>query len=570
MPDKLDPACNVGRIVKVDASCGCTVTRTSVTGLSPDDIIALSNKEVFLTKAVLDGKEAKMLGVPERGLQELLTSRIKDIGPDLNSVKIDRQSIVQPFIMRTQRSVMNSHYYTIETGLAPTDAGVGQIPAGAWDVILNLGPSWLRTNFTDIQTFFLPGSTLQILTWDNVAAKNAKTLEFTIIRAVNADAGAVAKARVTLAPNYNSAGWAALSAPEKNILHPTFGVAQIGTNSIDNHESYCPIQRSDLSRHIIVDWLQTSRESYCREQSYEEILDLILKGKVNDYLAGFKYQSIADQHKQQAMANRRAWYNSVFFGQVIDVVNQTTANWRNLPIVYDITNTSCPLAYKARAEGIFTKLSNCNRVVDMAGNKLSLDYIFGQLYYLRRNREADGDSIQVIDSMTDRYTASMLFEVMCKYYKKRYELEYTRFFKSNEKITHDGFILFNYNIYDVEEAAVQWAVFVDDYFNDLVDAFASPVVGWDFRTRGRNLWFIDWSDINIGVGEQRQVQRKTPDPDTNALYACVIDANITTYDLRSKMWTVMIDRPQRHLVIHNFTNQCAQTTAGFGCVVPQS
>jgi len=34
-----------------------------------------------------------------------------------------------------------------------------------------------------------------------------------------------------------------------------------------------------------------------------------------------------------------------------------------------------PLAYKASALGIFTLLSDCNRVIDMNGNRLDLDDI---------------------------------------------------------------------------------------------------------------------------------------------------------------------------------------------------
>ena len=569
MADVLNPNC-VGRIVKVDASCGCTLTRTSITGLSPDDIVALANKEIYLTQAILDAKEAKMLGVPERGLMELLTSKVSDIKDDLQISKIDKQSIVMPFIQRQQRSFVNANYFTIESGAVPGDAGVGSVPVSAFNLTLNLGPSWLKSNLGNIERYFVPGSTLIVLTWDSHLTKNARTLVFTIYRAVNADVGNDAKALVTVYPNVNGTDWNAMSGAERLVYQPTFGVAQTGANSVANEESYCPVQPSDLSNRLIVNWLQTTREAYCREQSYEEVLDQILKGRVNDYLKAFKYQSIADQQKQQAARYRREFYNTVFYGQAIDINKQTTANWQQLPIVYDIINTSCPLAYKASAEGIFTQLNNCNRVVDMAGNKLDLDYIFQQLYYLRRNREADGDSVQVIDAMTDRYTAGMIQEVMMKYYKARYDLDTTRYFRANEKITHDGFLLFNYNIYDIVESGVQFAVFVDDYFNDMIDAFATSVVGWDFRSRARNLWFIDWSDIRIGVAGEMRVTRKNPDPETSDLYKCVMAPNIRTYDLRSRTFTVMVDRPQRHLIIHNFADSCAKITAGNGCVVPQS
>ena len=49
--------------------------------------------------------------------------------------------------------------------------------------------------------------------------------------------------------------------------------------------------------------------------------------------------------------------------------------------------------------------------------RLDLDYIFQQLYYLKRYRESDGDKVQIIDSMTGRLTANVIYDAMSKYYK---------------------------------------------------------------------------------------------------------------------------------------------------------
>jgi hypothetical protein len=71
------------------------------------------------------------------------------------------------------------------------------------------------------------------------------------------------------------------------------------------------------------------------------------------------------------------------------------------------------------------------------------------------------------------------------------------------------------------------------------------------------------------VAGSKQVTRKNPDPATSDLYKCVITPNIRTYDLRSKMWTVMVDRPNRHLIYHNFASGCPRVTIP-NCAVPQS
>lgn len=564
----LDTACTIGRVVKVDSPCGCTLTRTTVTGFTGADIEALAFKEIALTKAILDAAEAKMLGVPENPLMNLLNGKTKDI--KVPTTQIDEQSIVMPFIQRTQRSVINANYFTIVSGAATPTAGVGAVPASAWTLVLGLGNSTFQTTLAQIERYFVAGQTLIVKTWDGVDTKTARTLVFTIYSAVNADSGATPRASVIVYPPVSAANWALYTAVQRSVWRPGFGMAELGANSIADEESHCQNQPSDLSRNLIVNWLQTTRESYCREAAYEQVLTYIMQGRVNDYLKAFKYQSIAEQQKQMKARYDLEWYNSVFYGQAIDVDNQTTTNWQSLPIVYDVANDTCPLAYKARALGIFTLLNDCNRVRDFTGLPLDLNTIFSDLYYLRRNREASGDRVAVIDSFTDRHNSGYIFESMTKYYKARYEWDTVRYAKIDQKITHDGIMMFVYDIYDIKEAGVQWAVFQLDYFNDMVDAFAVTVVGWSFSTRANNLWFIDWSDIAIGVARTKQVTRRSPNANTDlALYQCVISPNVKTYDLRSKMWTVMVDRPNRHFIYHNFATGCPVVEIP-ECTVPQS
>lgn len=571
MADNLVPSC-VGRTVAIDASCGCTISRMTITGFTSTDIVNLANSEIDLTRLVLEAREAKILGVPERGLEMLLKGRIANIKGEMVTQKIDGQSIIQPYIMRTQKSFVNDNYFKITAGTPTPTAGVGDMPASAWDITAILGGAWINDGgMSSLEQSFVVGSTLIVHTWDNHVTKAALTLQFTILASVNADAGGTFKATVTLAPNLTAAEWAALTAAEKAIYHPTYGMAQTSANNVDDREAYCNQQRADLNKRIIINWIQTSRNVVCSQQSYEEVLDAILAGKVNDYLKGFKYLDLAAQEKQKMARANREWMNSVMYGQIING-NQTEALWRNLPPVLDPLDENCQLGVHANALGFFTQLNNCNRVVDLGGAALSLDYIINTvLYPLKRNREADGDSIQVIDSMTNRYMSAIIYETMSKYYTARYGVEVTRFAKIGEKITHEGFLFFNYNVYDIPDAGVQWAVYVDDYFNDFVDAFNQRIVGWDFKTRANSLWFIDWSDAIIGVMKTNQVVRKYPDMGgIPEVYKCVIQPNVSTYRLSSKTYTPLLDRPSRSLIIHNMSFACPVATAGYGCTVPQS
>jgi hypothetical protein len=571
MADVLNPSC-IGRTIAIDNTCGCTLTKMSVTGLTAADIVNFGNSEIDLARVIFDSQELKMWGVPERSLSMLLKGKIQNIKPDLQMAKINRQSIIQPWITRRQQSFVNDNYFKIETGVPCPTAGVGSTPASAWDLTLLLGGAWVNDGgISALEQSFVVGSTLIVHTWDGIANKTALTLQLTILASVNADAGGTYKAKVTVAPNLTAAEWAALNAAEQAAYHPTFGVAQPAANNVADEESYCNQQRATLNERLVDFWLQTTRTVTCLQQSYEEVLDAIQAGKVNEYLRNMKFLDIAAQEKQKLARSEREWMNSVMYGQVING-NQTQALWRSLPAVNDPLDSTCQLGVKANALGFFTQLNNCNRVIDMAGGALSLDYIINTvLYPLKRNREADGDQIKVIDSMTNRYMSAIIFETMTKYYTAKFGVNITRYFKADEKIEHDGFLFWQYNVYDIQDAGVQWAVFVDDYFNDFVDSFNQKIVGWDFKTRANSIWFIDWSDVSVGLLKTNQAVRKWPsiDPVTVETYKCVLTPNITTYKLSSKTWTPMIERANRHLIIHNFTFACPIVTIP-GCTVPQS
>lgn len=568
MADNLIPNC-VGRQIAIDASCGCTLSRMSITGLTPQDILDLANKEINLTNLILQAKEAKMLGVPERGLSALLKGTIRDIKSGLKiDTTMNEQSIIMPFIQRTQSSFINDNYFSIVSATPTPGAGTGTIKFSSWDITLGLGSSWLKTDLDKLELSFVPGSTLIVHTWDSVATKNAVTNQFEIISAVNADVGATHQAKVTVVPNITDTAYNLLTDAERRLYHPTFGYAQTGANNVDDRESYCNSQRADMSKKIVLNWIQTVRTSICTQQSYEEVLNAILGGKVNDYLKGFKYLSLANQEKVKLARAEKEWMNSIMFGQAING-NQNITDWRSLPAVLDPNDTTCQLGVKANALGFFTILNNCNRVVDLAGAALDLDFIFAELYKLRRTREAEGDSVPIIDSLTDRYTSATIYESMQKYYKARYGIDTTRYANINQEITHDGFIMFNYNVYDIPDAATKWLVATDDYFNDLIDAAPAKAIGWDFKTRARALVFIDWSDAFVGVLDTKAVTRKNPDPATAAIYKCVIEPNVNTYQLRSKTFTPVMDRPGRHLWIYNFSGACPKVST-LGCTVPQS
>jgi hypothetical protein len=575
------------RIVSVDSSTGCSLTKANIKGLTPSEFEALANKETDLARVIASSAEAKMLGVEERGLATLLTSSVQNIKPLINKQNIAEQSIILPYIQRRQRSQLNANYFAIEAGGVVTNAVGGHtavadatytFQGGDWAVVVNLGGSDWAAPLQDIARYFLPGGNVVINHWD--AAGNANESQYKIIGSAPADevgAGGttIAKAIVSLRPvggqvdHTPGTGWGNTGAAIQATYEATSGVLQTIANNVADYEAWCRNQPSDLSVRLLVNWLQTTRESREVNQEYKDTLAKIMSGKVNPYLSSMVYQPLNEQNRQAAKLSQDQWQRAVWYNQSISS-KQTPETYMQLPTVSDPEDADCTLEYKSNALGIKSLLYEGGRVMDMDGAAINLESLMGHLYQLKRNREQDGDTISVIDAMTDRFTYNRFFTAFNEYYKNRYGWEVHRNAQLNQTIHHDGIILFNYAIYDLPEVGCQLAIFHDPFFDDLLNvgsgdkwnldgsrATQDPVFDTagaaNFANINRTLWMVDWSDVKIGIAGTKSVTRSQPHPDIAEAYKCRMDSVKREYQLRSTKWTTLLDRPARHLIIQNFS-----------------
>jgi hypothetical protein len=590
---------NVARIIKVDDSTGCTLTNASIKGLTPAEFEALSNKEIDLARVIASSAEAQVLGVRQRGLVDLLNSSITNIKPLINKVNVAEQSIILPYIQRRQRSILNSGYFAIEAGKeadadSPLD-GYTLAPQD-YEVTVNLGASDWATPIDHIERYFLTGGFVIVNTWD-AASKEPIEVQFQIIGAKNADANSINKAVVTLRPvgkqiasSYATKdAWKGVNPPSATQValfpqyQPQYGILQTIANNVNDFEAWCQNQPTDLSVKIIVNWLQTTRESRTIDQSYKETLQKIMNGDVNSYLKSMVYTPLSEQNKIAAQASQDQWLRATWFNQPIND-KQTPETYMQLPAVTDPEDGTCTLEYKSNALGIKALLAESNRVKSKSGGVYTLEDLQSDIYYLKRNREQDGSSISVVDVMTDRFTYNKLFEVFNKYYQGRYGWGLDRNAQINQQITHNGILLFNYSMFDLPEVGCQLAVFHDPYFDDMInhgsmlfngDGFAggdganaikddgsrsaqnvfndaSGDLSAEYAKAVRSMWFIDWSDVKIGIAGTNSVTRKWPKPEVMESYKCRMAHKETEYSLRSTKWTTMMDVPARHLIVENF------------------
>lgn len=547
------------RIVSVPDGCGGTLTAASITGLTPAALAAYNKVEHDKARVIAEAVEARTIGVVPKTLNDLLMSRIKEIDKgQLNKRQVAGQSLILPFSYRNRRANLGFEYFNVVSGGATPGAGSGGIPASAWNIVVNTGPSPYASSLTDLHRYFLPGEYVYVESVNSAGTagvdRDKRVTPFKIVAA--STTGGVTT--VTIAANRTAAWWAAATNPEKAIYQPTHGVVHIGTNSVGDYESWCYNQPSDFSRSLLIDWHQTSRYTQCYNDEYERILNALMKGEVNEVEKNYNWLSLKEQNARQRQVFENKWAKDIFFGDIIDEKQQSPENYAQLPPIVDVEDGTV-YGYKARALGLRTLLANEGRVVDLHGGAIDLDVIWGLSYEVYRNRKVSGDSVDVIDWMTDKDTAQTLNISFITFLRENYGINTTQFIEQGKVL--DGVkVAYRYNRYTLPGLGFDIAIFVEEFFTDRVTAFGNGSGGLngsvDFKASGRSIWLIDWSDFALGIVATNSAKREYKGKitaDANSLFSCVIAMNTKHYDLRSTTWTTQIGDSKRHLVIENYS-----------------
>ncbi len=540
------------RLITVDDSNGCTLTRAAIRAFTRQDFEDQQSKEVGMDRIIAATKEGRMAGVRENTLMDLLLSRHVAMPMGKGA---GQGSVIAPFRLVPRQTVVNANYFTIESGAAHAQAGSGGFAASAWQIVVNIGGSAFRsTALKDLEKYFLPGSQILIEYVDS-STNVARSAVYKVVDAINSDSGSTRKATVTIEPLYTAAGWAALSAGDKTILHPTRGTVSRMANSISDYESY-GYQLPAVNPYGLLEyWHQTHRWADTYNEEYLKALEAPL---TSEWFKKFRTLPLAKQRKQREEGNEQMMMNTFFFGDVLSEV-QTVETYTSLPTIYDPADPTCPLEFKANTIGVQAQLNQNGRVSDRGGAVLDLDTIFTSCYNLKRNRETTSGTISVIDAMTDRLTAARIRDIMIKYYKAKFSADVTMYFTPGQKIL-DGLTkaaVLEYNLYELPDQGVQLAVFTHPYFDDRLAAFDTAN-----KAMGRYFWMIDWSDVAVNIFKTNSARRTTNLADE--LYRYVLTVAEKQTQLNSKTFEVAVGDTNRHSIIRNFSDGCPNVTVA-GC-----
>lgn len=534
------------RVINVSTS---GLTRASIFGMRPGDFEAQGTLEVYADQVISRSIEARVAGAIETSFESLLMSRIKGIKDEVTRRPVQNESCILPYIYRRQKRNINSNYFKVLAGAATAGAGSGGVHAGSWDLTIGNPLSKYGSNLPSIEKYFLVGK--QVVVEHITAAGAAVSGLFTITASVNADAGGVYKATLTLAPNNTTGSWAGLSAAEQFVFQPTTGFVMPLANSVSDYEAWAVNETAENPRNLLAYWLQTTRETFQYNDEYLKALNAAL---VSNYWKDFQQLPLAEQRRMQHMKSVRSWVNSVFYGQRI-TEKQDVATYDQLPTVTDPVSSET-LEYKANALGFRQQLIDAGRYLDLQGGALNLAVLLAQLYDVKRAREATGGEVENIDIMCDRWTAGNILDAMVAFYKVKYGVSLERHYTPNQALMFENQVLFNYNVFQIpaELGGFTLNVFWHNFFGDKVTAFQGDPTNPNLAMghRGRALWVIDWSDVELGIAKTNSVQRRTNEADE--LYYTRMAINVTHYQLNSTTWTAIMEDPSRSYIIENFSD----------------
>ena len=552
------------KIAKIRDGSGCSFTRASYNVMTLDEFAALGDQENLQT-VYARAAETKQRGVVEKSIAQLLQGRMKDYGQLIKPANVPgSQSIIAPYIVKKQRHVVNAGYFKVTAGSANDPATTTGFTSGYhWVITVQITDSPWQVPLDALERYFIPGNAVLI---DSLATSGAaRSAQFTVVAAYNADNGATKAATVVLAPNVTPTTFAGYTAGQKAAWQPTGGVVQVGANSVSDFESHCYNDPVNNNVKLMLYWLQTMRQSQIVSDEYLKAIDA---PNANEFFKVFSMLPYAEQVKQQNKLFNDRWWVSIFKGQAINEY-QNSEQWQGIngggvPKVYDIDDPSCLLEYKANAIGIEPQLQACGRVVDMAGAQLDFDSLREMVYQLKRHREGtnNGETVDVLPIQTDRDTANRIKTLFASKEAKQYGISYNRNFSSKEALEFSKSTGLAVNSYDWDEAGVSLDIVADPFFSDLL--YATPAA---HRSVNRYMWLLDYSDIDVGIAKTESRLKVYPnDKVVDDLWKCTIKTNEKQRRLESTTFTVAVHNPDRHLIIRNFSDSCPKLTVQ-GCSV---
>jgi hypothetical protein len=519
-------------------SCG-SVTRCNVIGAHQTDLETIfmdSGDFRDMTSLLIAQFEMKACGTRVNGLFDFLMASARNFSGFINKKKVrGSDSLVEPFILGQQKSIINDEYWTVLNGSGTADSYEFHI-INRYGI--DLDPAW-----------FAPGARIFVF-----SKTDGGTATRTAWRVISAELSTYSGNDTVLVTAASENAGSLTSAPK--VTFPTSGFLVIGTNNVSDWERFCHNQPALNPNRYVPFWFQTSRWTMCTDSLYEEALARLIS--VNEYFRQFGDVSIAERNRQYGMLFQRSWLQNVFWNKPISA-NQTLNAWKNLDKIYTyggsplyLPNEDRCVGFRANAIGIYEQLFQCGQVYDLQGQQLNLIELFDRIYDIHRSRSSQGKVADSIDIYTDTTTAFLFHRAMIRYYNTQYE-GLARFNISVSEGEH-GVLGFRWSSYYLLfPKGVTINIITHFFFDDMGSAAEAE----DMTETARFLWILDLGGgIYPGIiASNRKVfttGRLEDLAKIDSAFACVMENPTQEVSLNSVTWTVVVECPPDNAIFENF------------------
>lgn len=463
-----------------------TITRASVAHLTPADLENLFRPNGLF--ADMDSWfrtafEMKACGIKVNGMYDWIMSSQRNIGSLLSYEKVDRgPSLLKPFVLGRQDSVVNKEYWAISAGWT----GTAYKAANGDDAVYPLTDTVIDAAVTASGVALGTIRVIRVITRYGIDMDAKWFVDRDRIHVFGRTNGQTtigqwrvwasgASADLTYVDVIMSSENAGSSTPYDPT--PTAGVILAGGNNVNDYESWCQNRPTLDPRKRVPFWFQTMRRARRVDSEYKKVYSRLMES--NEYFRQFGDLDLAERNRQDEEEWQRRWLNSFFFGKKISA-NQTLANWQNLEQILTVTSAGVDpgtggkvIAYRANMVGIFEQLLACDRVRDLQNNSLNLYELFKEIYNIMRARKSQGKITDTIDIFTDQQTAADFETAMISYYRQ----EYGDIVRINiEEGSNE--LGFNWRTYKVKfPIGVKISIVTHEFFDDLLNAFETENIG---------------------------------------------------------------------------------------------
>jgi hypothetical protein len=548
-------------------TCG-TITRSSIDYLTPADLESLfapggvfADLEAWFKTAF----EMKACGTKVNGMYDWIMSGSKrregGVGGIDKRSKPRNPSLLFPFILGLQESVINTDYWAITTGYAnsaytaestgPLDADDKALGAAGDRIIrvvsrygVEMDEKWFR----DRDRIFVMGRSTtgvqQNGQWKVLASAVAEDRTYVDVLLVSENAGS--------SQPYNTA--------------PTSGIVLIGVNNVNDFEKWCNNRPNYDGKKEVPFWWQTIRRTRCVDQNYKEFYARLNTSGVNEAFKRFGDLDLARRNAQDEMNYQKHFVNAFFFQKPINA-NQTVSGWESLDTISTPTGYAIDpgtggkiVAKRANFIGVVEQLRACDRYRDLQNNKLNFYEFLEENYRLMRARKTHYGSCTEIDWFTDNSYAALLITAYTEYWKKELGSSNVQFpINPFETVTNEaGFAWRSFSV--KFPAGLKINIVTHEFFDDLRDAFRTE----SMESAGINLWALDfrgtyWAPIASNrkvhkIGELSDMSRIDAD------WGCVMETLTQEITLNSETGAVVVECPSVSIILQGIRDDVPDTT----------